>query len=133
MPPSENGTIQLKARSTVIGLGRAQVVVRHPHQIEVRRGEPEYAAVPQDPPALSQKVDGVRIRNVLDEMLGKDVVRVPEGQPLRHVEHTVDAGIRLVVDIDPARQDQWAGAELDLDHRSEPITFDSALRATQDS
>lgn len=74
------------------------------------------AVVTQDPPALSQKPATVAIREMLDEVLAEDQRDILERQTLRDVEHAIDARVIDRVDVDPARQNLRAAAEMELDH-----------------
>src|ERR1700757_3608513 len=49
----------------------AEVVLRHPDPVEIRRGEAEYAVVGQHAAAVAEELHRVVIREVLDEVLGE--------------------------------------------------------------
>ena len=76
--------------------------MRGPDPIEIWRGEAQHPVVAQHAAAFAQQHQRVDVVEVLDEVLGEDEGHVLEGQPVRDVEHAVDARQRLAVDIDPA-------------------------------
>ena len=61
---------------------------------------------------------------MLDEVLGEDEVDVLERQAEGHVEDAIDAGERLVVDVDPAVEVLAAGAEMEFHVYPEPQAQD---------
>src|ERR1700674_2303730 len=82
MAPTVKGAVELQCRGA-LQLGVAfEPVVRRPHPVEVRRGQPDSAVAPEHPPGLAQETDREVDPQVLDEVLGEDGLDVGELQPL---------------------------------------------------
>ena len=112
MAPGAEGAVDGEAAAYLIRVAEVEAVVRRPDPVEIRCGEAQHAVIAQHAAALAQQCDGVRIREMFDEVLGEDERDVVEGEALRDVQDLIDAFERLVVDVDPACQMLLAGAEV---------------------
>src|SRR6185369_8905477 len=120
--PSSERAIEIEAAADRVLRCRVQFVVCDPDPVEIRSGEAEHAVIAQRAAAFTQQLQPVGIREMLDEELGEDELHVVERQLLCDVEHLVDAGIALVVDVDPALVDDRTAAEVEFRHGWLPVT-----------
>ena len=72
MAPAAKGAVECETGLHLFRFRHAEAIVGDPDPVEVGRGQTQHAVIAQHATALAHQFQRVRVREMLDEMLGED-------------------------------------------------------------